>query len=432
MDAPIIFERNGHLYIVGSVAPITPDQATMDEFAFADALRKQAPNENLLWLRGQYVEADKPNRNGQLWTSDELSIKSLSPTLMPITVMHDPRTAVGLIADTKLLVPENDNVPRARIETALAVWAHRFPAVAEECLANYKQGTLMQSMECSISHYSCTDCGRGFVKLPQDAERANWCDHLRKGSAENGIPVRRLEGVTFTGTGLIFGTRNGATGANDKAHLDMLQAEVAEFHERTHTDRRIPRRTSRMDEITIKRSEYDELKAALTKVTELAQRVIVLEADLATANESAKKVEKLEIDLKAAEKTRDDEKAAREKLEETARAATLSGDRIAKLGTAFTAKLPETVQTRLQEQAKTLSDEDWAARLDELAELTGVKPDEAAASPEGGTTVTTTETARTKLGGSAPTGEPSRTAVSTVLGGVLKAVRPPTPEPAGK
>jgi hypothetical protein len=33
--------------------------------------------------------------------------------LMPVTVMHDPRTAVGTIADVKLLTPEKDGVPRA-------------------------------------------------------------------------------------------------------------------------------------------------------------------------------------------------------------------------------------------------------------------------------------------------------------------------------
>lgn len=424
MEQPVVFERNGRLYIVGSLAPIAPTSDQLDEFAFANELRSQAPNEHLLWLKGQYVEADRPNKNGQFWASKELAIKSLTPRLMPVTVMHRARDVVGLIADTKLILPEAASVTApSRIETALAIWAHRFPEVAEECAFNYKQGTLMQSMECDISHYDCIDCGKSYVKLPGGAERANWCSHLRDG-AEKGVPVRRLEGVTFTGTGLIFGTRNGATGALDTAHLETFQAEVAEFHERANTDRRQTRRTS--VDITIPRSEYDELKAKALKADEAAARVATLETEKAALTASN---EKLEIDLVAKTTEAATEKAQREALEETSRTVTLAGDRVSKLGAPFTAKLSENIKTRLSEQAKTLSDEDWATRLDELAELTGVKHD---AQPEPGSTGTFTaaETAGTLLGGApAGNGEPSRTQVSTVLGGIFASKRPARPAP---
>ena len=421
MDSPIVFERNDHLYIVGTVAPITPATDEVAAFAFAKELRDQAPNDSLLWLRGQYVEGDSPNRNGQYWSSNELAIKSLTPRFMPITVMHDPQTAVGLIADTKLLLPDSDDVPRARIDTALAIWAHRFPEIAEEIQQNYAQGTLMQSMECTISHYDCIECGKAYVKLPGNAERANWCDHLRAG-AESGAPVRRLQGVNFTGTGLIFGTRNGATGANAKAHLESFQSEVAEFHERTHTPERSTR--SRRKSVDIDKQDYDELVAAKA-------RIPVLEAENASLKAEAEKVPGLEKDLetaqiaqKAAETERDTERAAKEKLEETARAATLSEERFGKLGAGFLSKLPESVQTKLGEQAKTLSDEDWTERLEELSSmLDGVKPDEGGPAETAGT-FSSTETAGTQLGGTAPAKAPlSRAATETVLTGLFRSVR---------
>jgi hypothetical protein len=93
-----------------------------------------------MWLRGQYVEADHPNRNGAQWRAGELALKKLTPLLMPITVMHDPRTAVGTIADVKLLTPEQDNVPASRLETYLALWAHRFPEIAREAELNASGG----------------------------------------------------------------------------------------------------------------------------------------------------------------------------------------------------------------------------------------------------------------------------------------------------
>jgi hypothetical protein len=435
MEPTLVFERGENLYIVGPVAPITPGDTEVAAFAFAESLRKAAPNEALLWLRGQYVEGDRANRNGQYWASKEIAIKSLTPRFMPVTVMHEPRTAVGLIADTKLLLPGEEaaaGVPRARIDTALAVWAHRFPEVAEECAVNYAQGTLMQSMECNASHYECIDCGRGFVKLPGGAERANWCAHLQAG-AENGIPVRRLCDVTFTGTGLIFGTRNGATGAMDKAHLDTFQSEVAEFHERAVTDRRPTRRTSKMD---IEKNEYDRLVAEAARAVTLAAQVAALEPEVAKLAPLQSKLEAAEIAKTAAEAAAATEKAARELLEETARTAGLASDRVSKLGASFLAKLGAVKET-LTTQAGTLDDAAWTARLDELALLTGVKHDDGApVAPAPGTV--TTETAATQLGGAAPVvagGVPARASVQTVLGGLFAQTRrqaPTPPKPAGQ
>lgn len=436
----LVFERNGFLYLVGAVAPITPSQSEIEELAFAEQLRTSSPNENLLWLQGQYVEGDRSNRNGQTWSSDELAIKSLTPRLMPVTVMHDPRTAVGLIADTRLLTPDADKVPRSRIDTALAVWSHRFPEVAEECAANYQQGTLMQSMECTIGHYECVECGKGFVKLPQNAERANWCPHLKTAADSGQAPRRLLRDVNFTGTGLIFGTRRGATGALDTAHLELAAEEIAEFHERAKaSDKRHARRTS-VDEITIKRSEYDELKAEAAKAVQLAEKVTSLEESAAKVPDLEKRVEELEIESKKHADDATAEKARADGLEEKARQAEFASERLGKLGSEFVGKLPESVKSKLDKQARELSDEDWTARLDELAELVGVKPDTGSAGAAGGTgkgsgeSHSTEETSRTALGGGSgsPAGEPSRAAVTSVLTGLARSVRPPTPETAAK
>jgi len=460
MDQAIVFERGEKVYLVGPVAPIQPKPNELEEFAFADVIREQAPNELLLWLRGQYVEADLPNQNGQIWASEELAIKSLTPRLMPVSVMHNPTQTVGLIADTQLLTPAADRVPRSRIDTALAVWKHRYPDVCEEAIHNYEHGTLMQSMECLPSWYECVECGKSFPRLPGGAEASNWCSHLKAGAIETAAArtraPRRLGDVTFTGTGLIFGSR-GARGAFEKAHLDTFVEEVAEFHERVQTEKPT-RRKRRMETIEIPRSEYDELKAGASKVGELEQRVGGLEETAARVPELESKVEELEIGKKKAEDDLAAETAKREGLEEQARALTLSTERLAKLGEPFRGKLPDTVKTKLEDQAKTLSDEDWTERLEELAAMTGTPPDsqrcdatdssgnrctmadghsgshsfskEESAAAAGGT-FTREETARANLGGgNGGSQEPSRAAVSTVLGGLFEQTRPQRREPA--
>ena len=429
----MIFERPEAVYMVGPIAPLANIDG--EEVAFADELRRTAPNENLGWLRGHYVEADRPNRNGQVWGSDTLEIASLTPVLMPVTVMHQMNTAVGMIADAKLLTPDAHQVPRARIDTTLGVWKHRFAQVWDEIAANYEQGSLMQARECRPAYYDCLSCGQRDPKLPGNAERANWCSHLKSEEVAAGITraPRRLGNVTFTGTGLIYGSR-GITGALDSAHLEVFQDEVAEFHEQVKRDsnRKPPRRKNRME---IDDSRYAELVAAEQKAKALEPRVTDLEEIASTVPTLTREKEQAEAAKAQAEQERDAERRKREDLEELARAATLASERTSKLGDKFLGKLPDGIKTRLvDEQAKKLSDDEWTARLDELASLIGEQPDaktEGGSGDNGGSngngsgTFSRDEIASTGAGagtGNGGTGaEPSAAKRRSVIGGLAKA-----------
>lgn len=377
-----VFEQGDRYFFLGPVSPITPGASEVEEFAFAEQIKKMAPNENILWMRGQYVEADTPNANRQQWTSEEIALKHLTPVFMPVTVMHDTRTAVGLIADTSLLLPDADNVPNPRIDTTLGLWAHRFPEACEEAMENYRQGTLMQSMEAVSPHYSCSECGQVFHKLPDGSERANWCSHLK---GENGEKAARILGnVTFTGTGLIFGTRDGARGANGKAYLELSAEELANWHEEAHAATRTSRRTgkdrkvSKVETKEISLHEYETLKA---ESAELAK----LKAELAAAEqakaEAEKKVEETEAAKVKVEEELASTKKEKEELEESARRAELAGERMSKLGKGFTGRLGEFTAERLRKDAETLDEEAWENRLKELEEMSGFKRD---APAEGG------------------------------------------------
>lgn len=430
-----VFEKGDRLYIVGNVSPFDPGEAEIEEFAFAQELKKMAPNQNLLWLRGNYVEADNPNQNGQVWTAGELAIKSLTPMFMPVTVMHDPRTAVGLIADTKLITPDSEQaaVKRARIDTSLAVWAHRFPEVAEEIAHNYESGSLMQSMECVAPHYSCGECGQVFQKLPKSAEQANWCAHLK----ESATAVRILGNVVFTGTGLIFGSR-GAKGAYDEAHLDIFQEEIAEFHAKAHQDQATKRKPTsrRKRKMEIEDSRYQELLAAEEK----AKRLPDVEGKLTDAEQRAQdaesKVETLEAEKSKAETEKADAERKLTEATEKADQAKLREERFEALGEGFKAKLGEVTKQRLTEQAATMSEDDWKARLEELSEAYGVKPDAAkdgdggdggSGDGDGDETFTAEEVARSQAGGNGngngDGGEASGPQRSSVIAGLYDSAK---------
>lgn len=387
-----IAEFGDHIYITSPVSVFTPEAADLETLAFASEVRSLAPNPKILWMRGQYVEADNANSNGDQWTAGELAIKELTPVLMPITVMHDFRTAVGTIADAKLLTPDANNVPRARIDTVLALWAHRFPDVAEEAMENAQMGTLMQSMECQSPDYECSVCGQIYQRLSGGSEQENWCGHLKgETTAEDGRAAARiLRHVTFTGVGLIFGTR-GARGAYPEAHLEVeeLAARHREAHEATASTKPQTRRKNLME---IEDSRFQELVAAEAKLK-------TVEPELATEKQARTEAEtKLQAEEAAkvkAEEERDAEKARADKAEETSNQVKLRDDRVAKLGSAFIAKLDKMPSTKehLLAQAGVASEDDWSAALTRIEESANVKRDDKL---DGTKTETETETASEK------------------------------------
>lgn len=383
-----VWEEGDHLYITAPLQLWTPEPAQIEELAFVDSVRQMSPNENIVWLRGQYVEADNQNQNGAQWSAGELALKSLTPRLMPVTEMHDPRSAVGVIAEAKLLTPDKDNVQRARIDTALALWGHRFPEAVAEAVHNARNGMLMQSMECISPWYECSECSQRFTKLPGGQEQAMWCDHLRASRPSGGTvdwsdmlgprdPSQRsnasriLGDVTFTGTGLIYGSR-GAKGAFSDAHLETFMAEVASAHHSAHANTATTQRSVRGmglvqiedTELATLRKERDDAKAEATAAKQAQQ-------------EAEGKVEQAEAKVTAAETKATEAEAKVTTLTETAQKAALTDERMDKLGEGFVAKLGDTTKANLKRDAGALDDTAWDTRLGEIEELVAVKRDAA-------------------------------------------------------
>lgn len=373
-------ELGDRIYIQSPVGLYAPEPQELERVAFAEDVKKLAPNPEIMWLQGRYVEADRANANGDQWTAGEIALKQLTPTLMPITVMHDLRSAVGTIADTKLRLPAEDSeVPRARLETTLALWAHRFPQIAEETKINAEQGTLMQSMECKAPSYECSACGRLYQFMSDRSDKALWCPHLKgevdaSGTKQEG--ARILRSVVFTGTGLIFGTR-GARGAYSEAHVEV--EALAEFHAKAR-ENKSPKPRRKANVMDIEDSKYQELVAAKTTAE---SQVTTLTAQLAERDTDLEAAEAAKV---KAEGERDSEKKRADEAEETARVATLRDERIAKLGKGFTEKLAklESTSKKVHVQAGTLSDEEWDERIAELEETLDVKRDATAAGDNGG------------------------------------------------
>jgi hypothetical protein len=426
-------EHGEFIYITTPLSLFAPDQSEIETFAFAADLRAAAPNPNLLWLKGQYVEADNANSNGDQWTAGDLAIKALTPVLCPVTVMHDLRSAVGTIADARLMLPDKDNVPRARIDTSLAIWEHRFPEIAEESRVNASQGTLTQSMECLSGFFDCSFCGKMMQRTR--TWQSEWREHVAGHADSESLAVsggkcaRILRAPVFTGVGLIFGTR-GARGAMPTAHLEV--EELAAMHREAHEGSSKSKRPRRKNTVEIEDSKYEALVSAKsegeTKVADLTARLAAID----------EKLEKIEADKVAVEEARDAEKVRADAAEEAQRVAAMKDERMGALGAGFLAKLTkmEATAARVKEQAAKLDDGDWIARLVELEELLGVKRDAAA---EGGTEEKKDTTAgllfdrkdvaasavgsTAEVTASAAGEEPSRERRQTVMAGLIRKPR---------
>lgn len=370
LGRPHVFERGDKVYLTTPLTIATPSDGQIEEFAFASAVKSKAPNDNIGWLQGRYVEAGKANLNNAMWLSNELAVKALTPMLMPVTVMHDPRTAVGTIADCKLLT-ENAS---SRIDTILAIWRHRFGQVWEEAASNVNKGQMMQSMECYAPWYTCSECAQQYLKLPQGAEQASWCEHLRTNSG-----WRILGDVCFTGTGLIFGSRGGV-GAYTEAYLDHFQDEIAEYHDRAHVDGSYKPTNRSASQMSLVQIEESELATLRTERNEARAQVDTLQND---KRDLTGKVERAEADKVAAETAKAEADKKVKDAEDKAQHAQLKDTRMGKLGTGFMAKLGDTSKTVLGELAATASDEDWERAVTEREELAKVKRDATAESGEG-------------------------------------------------
>jgi hypothetical protein len=362
LTSPHVFERGDRIYLTTPLTIARPSDSEIAEFAFASSVKSKAPNENLGWVAGRYVEAGKANLNKAMWLNDELALKSLTPMLMPVTVMHDPRTAVGTIADCKLIGDDQ----KSRIDTILAVWRHRFPEVWEETVANIENAEMMQSMECYAPNYSCSECGQEYVKLAKGAEQSSWCAHLAQSTAS-----RILGDVCFTGTGLIFGSR-GAKGAYTEAYLGNFENEIAESHQRAHVDSTYRPSEGSHSTMGLVQIEESELKVLRDERNEAKAKV----ETLATENRDlTSKVEKAEAEALKEKEGREKAEKENKDLSETAQRNGLKDKRLGSLGDGFLAKLGEFTRGRLTEAAGTQSDEEWEATVKEKEEMAGCKRD---------------------------------------------------------
>lgn len=166
-----------------------------------------AVNKGFLYLNGRFVEADTPNRNGAMWTSDDLELAQGTVAGGPLNWLHNETHIIGTLLDGSFVSREAAEKAGAtgvgnHITSTAAVWRFLFPREAELIQKASQDAQLYYSMECVSREVMCLDspgnpgCGETFEYADFLGKRA--CAHLNQRSS-----ARRFVDPIFLGGAII-------------------------------------------------------------------------------------------------------------------------------------------------------------------------------------------------------------------------------------
>lgn len=187
-------------------------------------------NVGFTYLRGRFVEADTPNDNGALWTTEDLQLGEGSVAGGPLNWLHQDHKIIGTLLDGELVSGREAAAQGVgnHIVSHAAVWRFLFPQEADTIERAAANGGAFYSMECLSRQVACVDtpgrpgCGEVFTYQDYDAKRA--CAHLNARSS-----VRRFIDPLFLGGAIIVPPVQPGWA---KAEVDVVRqaAALAEEH----------------------------------------------------------------------------------------------------------------------------------------------------------------------------------------------------------
>jgi hypothetical protein len=110
-------EVNGRTFITAPANVFTTEQALH-------------ANEHFLWMQGRFVGAEKANRNGAFWSTEDLELGELTVRHGPLNWLHEAKHVVGTIADTRMVKRDEQlamDLDQPHISALSAIWKWIYP-----------------------------------------------------------------------------------------------------------------------------------------------------------------------------------------------------------------------------------------------------------------------------------------------------------------
>jgi len=159
-------------------------------------------NAGFTYLRGRFVEADRANANGAMWTTEDLQLGGATIAGGPLNWLHDERQIIGSLLQGEMVEGREEASIGNHIVADAAVWKFLFPRQADTIERAAADRNLYYSMECISRAVACVEtagrpgCGEEFSYGDYDAGRC--CNHLRERSS-----IRRFVDPIFLGGAVI-------------------------------------------------------------------------------------------------------------------------------------------------------------------------------------------------------------------------------------
>ena len=234
-------------------APATTSFADLPKELASRWSEMASGSQHMMWLQGRFVEAEKANRNGAFWSTEDLQFGEMSVRHGPLNWLHQEKTVIGTIADNALIRPEATNkawlnmatlneipgitynapadlyttttgtftseqlyatttanslftqpMPRPYIAAASAVWKWVHPDKVAAIENAHDQGKLYYSMECIGREMACVSddtregCGKSFDYVTAMVTPEKTCEHIASRSS-----ARRIVDPSFLGGAVI-------------------------------------------------------------------------------------------------------------------------------------------------------------------------------------------------------------------------------------
>lgn len=173
-------QKTGHSYITGPVSILGAEEQALLE-------RASDSNPGFMYLQGRFVEADRPNGNRAMWTSNDIALAQPTVAHGPLNWLHDERHIIGAITDSGLVAREAavDGIGTHIVAQAV-IWRfiYQREAAAIQAASDAKQ--LWYSMECTSRDVTCSGdagCGDTFPYPDFINKLPSVCSHLRERSS---------------------------------------------------------------------------------------------------------------------------------------------------------------------------------------------------------------------------------------------------------
>lgn len=162
-----------------------------------------------LHLQGRFVGAEKANRNGAVWTLEDLQVGEPTVKHGPVNWLHDDKKVIGAITGSELVIPEGEREAASYgapytdpfISANSVLWRFLYPQEAAVVEMAAERNSLWYSMECVSESVICSGengCGAEMGYADALLKTAKACEHVRERASE-----RRFKNPIFLGAGII-------------------------------------------------------------------------------------------------------------------------------------------------------------------------------------------------------------------------------------